>query len=226
MGTELFISAAKFPHSWHSKGLSPVWTLMIMKYPPSRNDFPHLLQSLRLFPSVNFLVGPEILAVDKQFPTFMALIQPFSSVYSLMNKEIGFTGISKISHIHCTHRTLLQFALMCKEIGFAGKKLFTLAALNRTFCSVLTFSCWIRLHVCRLSHICFTHKTLPQWKLILNKYLCVAEDTAFFRAVTTFSTVKTSFNVLTVVLFLPGISGLFLKSHVGYKAVPNLCGGR
>ena len=63
--------------------------------------------------------------------------------------------------------------------------------------------------------------------LILNKYFCVAGGfLAFSLAVMTCSTVKNSFTLLTVVRFLPGVSGLWLKSHVGHEVVPNLHVGR
>ena len=51
---------------------------------------------------------------------------------------------------------------------------------------------------------------------ILNKYVCgVGDYLASSPALMTFSTVKNSIILLTVVLWHPGISGLFLNSHVG-----------
>ena len=63
--------------------------------------------------------------------------------------------------------------------------------------------------------------------LILNKYVCVAGDyLAFSPAVTTFSTVKNSFTFLTIVQFLPGISGLWLSSHICHEFIPKFHEGR
>ena len=57
----------------------------------------------------------------------------------------------------------------------------------------------------------FTSEDSP----ILNKYVCVAGDyLAFSPALMTFPTVKNSFTFLTIVQFLPGITGLWLNQYL------------
>ena len=59
--------------------------------------------------------------------------------------------------------------------------------------------------------------------LILNKYVCAAGGfLAFSRALMTFSTVKNNFTLLTVVLLIPGVFGLWLNSQVGHEFLLNL----
>lgn len=60
--------------------------------------------------------------------------------------------------------------------------------------------------------------------LIPNKYVCVAG--AYLAFSPALMTVKNSFTFLTIVQFLPGISGLWLSSHICHEFIPKFHEGR
>lgn len=74
----------------------------------------------------------------KDFPTFLKLARPFSSVNSPMLDEVGALA-GRVSHSHCAHEAILG-------CGVSG------AASDQTFC-------W------NIYHICCTHKPLLHCEL-------------------------------------------------------------
>ena len=146
-------------------------------------------------------MGSEVLPSAKGFPTFTAVIKPCYTANSLMGKETESVA----------------------------KKFSTLAAFIRPFLSV-SFLVLNKVNFLSAGFPMFAELTKPftsEDSLILNKYVCVAGGyLAFFPALMTFSTVKNSLTLLTVVLFLPGASVLLLKFHVGHKVVCYLHVGR
>ena len=139
-------------------------------------------------------MGSEVLPSAKGFPTFIAVIKPCYTANSLMGKETESVA----------------------------KKFSTLAAFIRPFLSV-NFLVLNKVKFLGASFPMFAELTKPftsEDSLIPNKYVYVAGDYLdFFPALMTFSTVKNSFTLLIVVLFLPGTSVLLLKFHAGHKVV-------
>ena len=146
-------------------------------------------------------MGSEVLPSAKGFPTFIAVIKPCYTANSLMGKETESVA----------------------------KKFSTLAAFIRPFLSV-NFLVLNKVKFLGASFPMFAELTKPftsEDSLMPNKYVYVAGDYLdFFPALMTFSTVKNSFTLLIVVLFLPGTSVLLLKFHAGHKVVRYLHFGR
>ena len=150
-------------------------------------------------------MGNEVFPLAKGFPTFSTIIKRSSTVKSLM----------------------------CKETGLVGKIFSTMAAFKRPFPSVnfLVLSNTISLGAGIPNFVGLTRLFSSENSLILNKYVCVAAShLAFSPVLIAFVTVKNSFTLLTVVQFLPRITGLWLNHvkpyHVGLEVIHNLHVGR
>ena len=150
-------------------------------------------------------MGNEVFPLAKGFPTFSTIIKRSATVKSLM----------------------------CKETGLVGKIFSTMAAFKRPFPSVnfLVLSNTISLGAGIPNFVGLTRLFSSENSLILNKYVCVAAShLAFSPVLIAFVTVKNSFTLLTVVQFLPRITGLWLNHvkpyHVGLEVIHNLHVGR
>ena len=145
-------------------------------------------------------MGSEVLPSAKGFLTFIAVIKPCYTANSLMGKETESVA-KKFSTLAAFIRPFLSVNFLVNKVKFLGAGFPMFAELTKPFTS--------------------------EDSLILNKYVYVAGDyLAFFPALMTFSTVKNSFTLLIVVLFLPGTSVLLLKFHAGHKVVRYLHFGR
>ena len=150
-----------------------------------------LLAFISIFPTVDFPVGSEVLPLAKGFPTFIAVIKPCYTANSLMGKETESVA-KKFSTLAAFIRPFLSVNfLVLNKVKFLGAGFPMFAELTKPFTS--------------------------EDSLIPNKYVYVAGDyLAFFPALMTFSTVKNSFTLLSVVLFLPATK-LFAISILGER---------
>lgn len=109
-----------------------------------------------------------------------------------------------------------------RKTRFVGKKFSRMAAFIRPFYGMnfLVLNKAISLGAGFPTFAELTKSFTSDGFFILNKYICgVRDHLAFSPALMTFSTVKNSIMLLTVVSCHPGISVLFLNSHVGQEVI-------